>query len=57
MSQRQRLMKQKDLPETEEETEEEAEQFLDDWELQALLINDKKLMESKKDETGSDKTG
>ena len=56
MSQRQRLMKQNDLPET-EDTEEEAEQFLDDWELQALLINDKKLMESKKDETGSDKTG
>ncbi len=30
-------------PVTEEETELLAEQFLDDWELKALLINDEKM--------------
>ena len=39
-------MRQNDLPETEENTEQEAQDFLDDWELQALLINDEKLRES-----------
>jgi hypothetical protein len=36
-------------PATEEETEQLAEQFLDEWELHAFLINDEKLRE--KDET------
>jgi len=40
-------MRQNDLPEAEEDTEQEAQDFLDDWELQALLINDEKLRESK----------
>ena len=52
MSQRKKFLKQKDLPEAEEETEQEAQDFLDDWELQALLINDEKLREIK-DESGS----
>ena len=45
-------MKQSDLAEAEEDTEQEALDFLDDWDLQALLINDEKLRESK-DESGS----
>lgn len=45
-------MREEDLPETEDETELKSRDFLDDWELQELLINDEKLMESKNDETG-----
>lgn len=40
------------LPDIKDETELKARDFLDDWELQELLINDEKLMESKNDETG-----
>ena len=36
------------------DTEREAQDFLDDWELQKFLINDEKLRESK-DESGSGK--
>lgn len=35
-----------------EDTDQQAEQFLDEWELHELLINDEKLLESKNDETG-----
>lgn len=45
MSQRRRLMKQNDQPETDEDIEQQAQQFCDDWELQAMLINDEKLRE------------
>ena len=45
MSQRQRLMKQNDQPETDEDIDQLARQFCDDWELQAMLINDEKLRE------------
>ena len=52
MSQRKKFLKQNDLPEAEEDTEREAQDFLDDWELQKFLINDEKLREIK-DESGS----
>ena len=52
VSQRKKFLKQNDLPEAEEDTEREAQDFLDDWELQKFLINDEKLREIK-DESGS----